>query len=398
LALLDEEPLLSAFSHIPAGVYRPMCSGSVSFSRPWQEDLLEEVTRLGAQRVFVVAGTTFARVSAIQPQLAAALGDRLTGFRVGVHEHAPREDVLAVADHARSVGADLILAVGGGSVIDAAKLVLLCLAADVRDPSQLSLFADRLNPVMPTLWPAHMGALPITLSGAEFTHLAGSTDTEHQVKEAYGHPEMLPRFILLDPAVTVYTPEQLWLSTGVRAMDHTIETLCSRATNPMADAAATRALELLIAGLQRTREEPDDLDARRQSMIGAWLAAVGLQSGVPMGASHGIGHALGGTAGVPHGVTSCLMLPHVLRWNKTVVGPQQRLISGIFGDATTDVADHVGNLVAHLGLPQRLRDVGLRPDQFWQIAEVAFQDPWTQANPRPVDSPSAIVRLLESAW
>jgi maleylacetate reductase len=398
LALLAEKSFLSIFAKLPAGIYRPMGLESVSYLRPWEEVLIEEITRLGAESVFVVAGTTFARKSAIEAQLVATLGRRLAGFKTGVRDHAPREDVVSIANHARKAQADLILAVGGGSVIDAAKIVLLCFAADIRDSSQLGLFAARRHPALPTHWPVRMGAIPTTLSGAEFTDFGGSTDTEHKLKEAYGHPDMLPRFVLLDPRVTVYTPQQLWLSTGVRAIDHTIETLCSPGTNPMADAAAMHALKLMIPNLARTHEEPRDLEARRQSMIGAWLATVGLQSGVPMGASHGIGHALGGTAGVPHGVTSCLMLPHVLRWNKAMNEVQQRLISGIFGDASADAADQVADLVARLGLPCRLRDVGVRPEQFAQIAEVAFQDPWTQANQRPIESPGTIVQLLESAW
>lgn len=398
LAAFAQGSFLSILASVPAGIYRPTYLESVSYLRPWEEVLVEEITRLGAESVFVVAGTTFARNSAIEGQLVATLGRRLAGFKTGVRDHAPREDVVSIANDAREAQSDLILAVGGGSVIDAAKIALLCFVADIRDSSQLGQFTARRHPALPTHWPVRMGAIPTTLSGAECTDFGGSTDTQHKLKEAYEHPEMLPRFVLLDPRVTVYTPQQLWLSTGVRAIDHTIETLCSPGTNPMADAAAMHALKLLTRSLVRTHEEPGDLEARRQSMIGAWLATVGLQSRVPMGASHGIGHALGGTAGVPHGITSCLMLPHVLRWNMRVNEMQQRLISGILGDASAEAADQVADLVARLGLPRRLRDVGIQPEQFAHIADVAFQDPWTQVNPRSIESTNTIIRLLEMAW
>ncbi len=375
-----------------------MLQESVSFLQPWDEILDEEITRVGSQRVFVVAGTTFARESAIESRLHAVLGPRMAGFMSGVRDHSPREDIIAVANAARRARSDFILAVGGGSVIDAAKIVLLCLAADIVDSAHLGSFAANRHRLMPAHWPARMGAIPTTLSGAEFTHFGGATNAQSKLKEAYLDPHMMPRFVLLDPAVAVYTPQQLWLSTGVRAVDHTIESLCSPSANPASDAAAVHALKLLTPSLLRTHENPRDLEARRNSMIGAWLATTGLQSGVSMGASHGIGHALGGTAGVPHGVTSCLMLPHVLRWNKPVNETQQRLISGIMGDVSTDAGDHVAMLVARLGLPVRLRDLGIERGQLAHIAEVAFIDPWTQVNPRPIESPNVIVALLESAW
>jgi maleylacetate reductase len=148
----------------------------------------------------------------------------------------------------------------------------------------------------------------------------------------------------------------------------------------------------------RTHQQPSDLQARRDSLIGAWLATMGLRSGVPMGASHAIGHALGGTAGVPHGITSCLMLAHVLRWNRTVNGARQKIISATFGDPNDSAGDQVAAWVRLLGLPSRLRDVGIAREELPRIAEIAFLDPWIQSNPRPVDTSRSILALLVAAW
>jgi maleylacetate reductase len=209
---------------------------------------------------------------------------------------------------------------------------------------------------------------------------------------------LVPLFVVLDPAITVHTPRRLWLSTGIRAVDHSVESICSLSGNPLSDATAIHALKLLAPSLGRTGVAPDDLQARADSMNGAWLSTIGLQSGVPMGASHGIGHALGGTAGVPHGETSCVMLPHMLRWNLPVNADAQALVSAALGSPTVAASDLIGELVSRLELPTRLRDVGVKQDQFARIAAVALHDPWTQANPRPLESVDSIVGLLEAAW
>jgi alcohol dehydrogenase class IV len=120
---------------------------------------------------------------------------------------------------------------------------------------------------------------------------------------------------MLDPAITVHTPEWLWLSTGIRAVDHCVEGICSAEANPYADAQALHGLSLLTRGLPRVKADPADIEARLDCQIGSWLSMGPLASGVPMGASHGIGYVLGAAFDIPHGHTSCIM-PAVMRWNK----------------------------------------------------------------------------------
>src|SRR6266576_153112 len=151
------------------------------------------------------------------------------------------------------------------------------------------------------------------------------------------------------------TPMRLWLSTGIRAVDHAVETLCSVHPQPLFEATSAHALRLLPQGLIRTKRDPADLEARLESMLGVWLSLIGIQSGAPMAASHGIGHVLGGTAGVPHGFTSCVMLPHVLRFNHEVNAERQALVSEALGEPDAPAADVVASLIADLGLPGRLR-------------------------------------------
>jgi alcohol dehydrogenase class IV len=133
-------------------------------------------------------------------------------------------------------------------------------------------------------------------------------------------------------------------------------------------------------------------------MTGAWLSMIGAMAGVVKGASHGIGHMLGGTANVPHGYTSCTMLPQVLRYNKPVNAAQQKKVSAAFGEPDAEAADLVADLVAALGLPARLRDVGVKREQFQEIAEHSMNDRYIPANPRKIASPADVVEILEMAW
>jgi maleylacetate reductase len=160
--------------------------------------------------------------------------------------------------------------------------------------------------------------VPTTLSGGEFSAIAGVTDERRRVKELFRHPDIIPRAVILDPAVTVHTPEWLWLSTGVRAIDHCVEGICSGEANPFADAQALHGLSLLSRGLSRVKTDPMDLQARLDCQMGTWLSMGPLAADVPMGASHGIGYVLGAAFDIPHGHTSCIMLPAVMRWNKPV--------------------------------------------------------------------------------
>ncbi len=131
-----------------------------------------------------------------------------------------------------------------------------------------------------------------------------------------------------------------------------------------------------------------DLDARLECQLGAWMSMIGSQTGVPKGASHGIGHVLGGTAHVPHGYTSCVMLPHVLRFNLEVNADRQALVSDALGDRDAPAADLVAGLIADLGLPSRLRDVGVKEEQLDRIAELSMHDRWIHTNPRKIEGPA----------
>jgi maleylacetate reductase len=387
-----------------SGVYRFPAMESVVFGKPFTEALAEQVDRLDARAVFVLASGTLARETNLVERLRQMLGNRLAGVCAKIGAHTPRTDVVAAANMAREARADLLVTLGGGSVTDAAKMVGLCLGNGVTEPSQLDQYRAVIAADGTTRRPevappgVRMIAIPTTLSAGEFSAGAGCTDTTRHVKESFSHPLMIPRAVILDPDASVHTPEWLFLSTGIRAVDHAVEDICSVNGQPISEGAAYHALRLLGKGLPAVKAGPADREARLDCQIGAWMSMAGSQTGVSKGASHGIGHVLGGTADVPHGYTSCVMLPHVLRFNHAVNSEKQARVSEALGRPEEPAADVVAELIAGLGLPTRLRDVGVKPEQLALIAKNAMHDRWIHTNPREIDGPAVIRTLLDAAW
>ena len=194
----------------------------VLFGQPAAQAIAEQAR--DAQRVFLMVSGTLARETDEIEKVRRALGNRCVGVFDRMPPHTPRHAVIAATAQAREARADLIVTVGGGSITDGAKAVQLCLANGVRTPEAL----DTLRPVNGA--PPSCNApsvrqitVPTTLSAGEFSAIAGVTDERVKVKELFRHPRIIPRAVILDPAITVHTPEWLFLSTGIRAVDHCVE-------------------------------------------------------------------------------------------------------------------------------------------------------------------------------
>jgi maleylacetate reductase len=279
----------------------------------------------------------------------------------------------------------------------------MCLANGIASPEAI----DRLRPVKGAdgvITAAAMNppsirqiSVPTTLSAGEFSAIAGVTDERTKVKELLRHPRIIPSAVILDPAITLNTPEWLWLSTGIRAVDHCVEGVCSNEANPYADAQALKGLALLSQGLPRVKADAQDLAARLDCQIGAWLSMGPLASGVPMGASHGIGYVLGAEFGIPHGHTSCIMLPAVMRWNRPANADRQAQVAMAMSQPGADAGAVLAALIAGLGMPRSLGAANIGRDSFQRIAEQSMATPWVPRNPRRIDTPAQVREILEFA-
>jgi maleylacetate reductase len=193
-------------------------------------------------------------------ELMKELGPLVAGCFTECAAHSPRDSVLKGAAIAKACQADALIAVGGGSVIDAAKLMLGCLWLDLKTHEDLDALRSGAHlEALKAEQRLRMMAVPTTLSAAEFTHLAGITDTRTATKELFEHPLYVPSLVVLDPIATQDTPAWLMASTGIRSVDHCIETICSNRPSPYADAMAQ-------SGLGRVNTNSDHGDCTGQSL------------------------------------------------------------------------------------------------------------------------------------
>ena len=327
---------------VKIGTHTFLPTTRVHFGAGSLEKLEEEAQAF--ERTFVITGRTLNEKTDLVRRVEAMLGQKHVGTFADMGEHTPGSAVEQAAAEAKQ--ADLLISIGGGSVIDGTKAVV----ARLGYPVQV--------------------AVPTTLSGAEWAHLVGVTDEEAGRKGGFADPKAVPPIVILDAEVTLPTPEKLWLSTGIRALDHAIEGFLGEGEHPIEDVLGLEGARRLVEYLPRSKEEPDDLDLRLELQLAAWMAYFGPLN-TPMGLSHGLGRRIGASYGVPHGYTSCITLAPTL----AVVGrrvPKDRwmmLADALGGDPT----ERIAALVEELELPNRLGDVDVPEEDLDDIAE-EFED------------------------
>ena len=366
----------------------------VYYGKPADQSVAELVKNHGAERVFLMVSGTLNRETDEVEKVRRALGNKCVGTFDRMPAHSPRSAIIAAARQARDARADLIVTLGGGSITDGAKAVQLCLANEVTSVEGMDTIRGAADVKPPTV---RQISIPTTLSAGEFSGLAGVTNEDTKVKEMFRHPLTIPQAVILDPEVTRHTPMWLFLSTGIRAVDHCVEGVCSNESTEFTNASALHGLSLLARGLPKVKADPTDMKARLDCQIGSWLSMGGLAAGVPMGASHGIGYVLGAVFDVPHGHTSCIMLPWVMRWNKSANADRQALVANAMGHPGEDAGDVLDTFIRGLGMPRSLGEVKIGKEHFDRIATQAMGTPWVPRNPRKIDGPAQVKEILELA-
>ncbi|MFK7864846.1 MAG: iron-containing alcohol dehydrogenase [Pseudohongiellaceae bacterium] len=384
---------------------------SVTSGSPAESALASLVKKHQAKRVLLLGSATLGEavhdfaavkhaVEAVDPEI------KLQTF-CKIRTHTPREDVLQAIDLAHELATDLLISVGGGSIIDACKVVQLALNQNLRTEQELVEYAQASDGTRgskagnmrlfstPSL--VRQIAVPTTLSGAEFSNNAGVLNTKSSSKEGYKGIDLCPREIVYDPFIAQHTPEWLWLSTAIRSLDHAIEGYCSGDAHPFLQGNFLHAIKLFGESLPLVKQEPRNVSARSTNQQAVWLACCGLGT-VAHGASHGIGYILGSFCGVPHGLTSCVMLPAVLEWNEKNAAELQAPISQALGRTDLTAANAVRALVSSLGLPVSLREVGVIQSDLREIAQRAFKHPVVKKNPRQIESVAQVEEILQIAW
>ena len=396
-------PIASGTHHFPA-------MARVVFGQAAADAVAQEVRVADAKRVLLLVSTTLNRQTDAIRQIEQALGERHAATVDGMPQHTARTGVARVTRVALDAGADLVVAIGGGSVIDAAKMTTLCMQHGMVDEhlERLDQFEIRLDDQGKLVRPVFDGptvrmvAVPSTLNGGEFNSGCLVTDTRRRHKQTFGHPVMVPRTVVLSSDIPVHTPAPLWLGSATRALDHAIEALLSTTPTPLADAVVLDGIARMVQALRRWRADPTSDQARADCQTASWLCSYGISSrgplgGVMMGLSHAIGHVLGGTCGVPHYFCTPVLMPAVLRWTAPATADRQRLLARALGDEQAPAAALFGDFGRELGLPACLADVDVQPAQFDQIAKLAMHEVFVHGSARKVQGPADIVEILQMA-
>jgi maleylacetate reductase len=322
----------------------------------------EELQRLKAERVAIVTTrsllTARSAVSGAEliGRLREAMGAATSPVTFQIGQHAPLGEVEAAIVRAADAGVDGVVSFGGGSPIDAAKMIAVRVA-DRRGHAERGL--------------PHV-AVPTTLSVAELAGGAGFTDAGG-TKGGVRDPRLLPDAVIYDSELALNTPMHLWLSTGIRALDHAVEGLLAEGDHPFSDVMSLEAVRRLFSTLPQAKARPKDLAVRTANQLAAWFSFT-LPGASASGLSHVMGKQIGARHRIPHGVTSCLLLPHVMRY----VAPShpERMKELAAATGSDDAARAVQRLIGDLGLPQHIAEFGIgEPELRVAASELAGKYP-----------------------
>lgn len=408
----DQEYYRAAFENKPF----PKLSSGLAFP----EACAKHVTHtFKAHKIYILASKSLSTQTDALERLKAALQDRVAGCRIGISPHTPISEVLEVVNAVKDLDIDCLISLGAGSMTDATKLVRFALANDAFTEKEIS-----------TLWGGHshnphrrqkikapsipMVCIPTSLSGGEYQSIAGATESSTTQAKRTFEPGVDPELVIQDPELCKTTPERFWISSGVRSIDHCVETICSLQSTTEGDSAASRGLENLIPGLLGSKANRDDTKARAQCQLGVVQAMQAVSTGTPLGASHAIGHQLG-PLGVGHGETSCILLPAVCKFNaaKGANNSRQNTVKHLLLDQqpvrhaiqaihpneqdldSLDLGDILDILIRALGMPRSLKAVNVGEDQFDIIAENSLHDLWIKTNAFPITQREQVLEILD---
>ncbi|KAK1716428.1 hypothetical protein BDP67DRAFT_432019 [Colletotrichum lupini] len=415
----NDEVFRPAFPAIPA-MERPPTM--VSYGLPFERASVKHITgTFGCRHIYILASKGLASHSDSLEKLEASLQDHHAGTWMGMPAHTPYDALIPILQDIRKTAADCIVTLGGGSLADGAKMLTYALANGIESVEDLvRLEASYLKPDLGAIARGEGASLgnaptiplvfiPTTLSGAEYSKFAGCTNPANHMKVQFTHPGMFAKLVILDPELCRSTPDWVWRSTGVRAIDHCVENICSSRPKPESDEACLEGLGLLTKSLLRHVKEPNDMAAQLDGQLGCNKAMTGLAVHVPCGASHGIGHNLG-PLGVGHGQTSCILLPSVMKYNASVNSQRQTIIvdklwsepevaqvlnkHGL-AQGEVDAGDMLRAIFDELNMPKSLESVGVSRKQWEILARNSLADAFCHANAIPLLHAQQVKDILE---
>lgn len=334
----------------------------VRFGAGIRHELGAEIEALGARRALILSTPPQADLA---QELSDLIGGLSAGAYAGARMHTPVDVSEQATAHARDIGADCVVAVGGGSTTGLGKAI-----------------AWRTD--LPQI------VVPTTYAGSEATPILGQTEGGR--KTTLSDRRVQPEVILYDPELVATLPAAMTVTSALNAMAHAAEGLYARDRGPLTTMMALEGLTAFRDALPAVVRDPADLRARGETLYGAWLCGTVLGT-VGMALHHKLCHTLGGSFDLPHAETHAIVLPHAIAYNDRAVPDQLAPLSELFGGPSPGAALH--RFAAGLGAPTALRELGLKESDLDRAVEIATQNPYW--NPRPLE-PAALRALLQRAW
>jgi len=361
-------------------------------------ELPMEVKALG-NKAFLVTDPGLIETGLVD-QVKATLGDLLAGVFADVPQDSGMTVVDKGAERALAAGADVLVSLGGGSVIDTAKGMCIVMkeGGSLKDFQGMQMLTRPQTP--------HV-AIPTTAgTGSEVTSGAVVMDPEQGQKIFIFEYFNTPRTAILDPRMTLKLPAGLTASTGMDAMTHAVESYVAQARNPISDAAALHAIKLIVKYLPAAVENGANLLARGQMQIAALLAGWAFSNAM-VGLVHAMAHSLGAICRIPHGLANSILLPHVMRYNLSEIPELTADIAEAMGVAIQDMdtlsaaqaaVDAMQAFAKSIGLDQRLRDLGVDANLLKDCAELSMSDGSIVYNPKIVTDAEEVLAVYRKAY
>ena len=357
-------------------------------------DLKPELDIIGIKKYFIVSDhiiNDLGLVDKVAGGLAEA-GFEVTGKYLDVAQDARLNDVQTCADQIKASGAEGIISIGGGSVIDTAKAANILFSEGGNLVDDYSGAHTLTRPLKPHV------VIPTTAgTGSEVTMIAVIYDEENKEKLAFADKFLLPNLAVLDPQMTISLPFKMTAATGMDALTHAIEAYVGTQAAPISDAFAVGAIELIMKNIVTATKNGEDVEARGAMQIASTMAGISFTHSM-VGCVHGMAHATGGLYRVPHGVANGIFLPFGMEYNFEGIKEKLARLAPIMGEDISGLSEEeaarlaiaaVRKLSKQLNdldaLPLRLRDVGVPEDGLEAIAEGAINDGTSFYNPREMD-------------
>jgi len=352
------------------------------------------------KRALLVSGGGSARRSGILDRASSLLS--VAGIEVTLFDRVAHEPDLTMIESgislARSAGCDLVVGLGGGSVLDTAKAVagLATLPGSVADYHAGRTIESSGLPFL---------AIPTTAgTGAEVTRNAVLIDPETRVKKSIRDDRWFARVAIVDPQVMVSMPPNVTASTGSDALCQAIEAFTSIAASAVTDALAMQAIERVGKGLSRAYHQGSDLEAREDMAYASLMAGIAMAN-ARLGGVHGMAHPLGSHYHIPHGVVCGLLLPYTMAYNLSYAEDKYARVGRLLGDkrphettaeAAAAAVTLVRDLLAEIGIPAHLRQYGVKRENLSTIVEESLPSGSLKHNPRPLGAED-VRKILEAA-